>query len=207
MLLIDFADLDKRGVEHWNEVCYQSETEDTTEEQIAFHLRLKILSFLFSAFLALISIDHLNNIEKGLYKNLSFGINLKWVNSLWLRFGLSINIVVSIIAVYGSFLVVFFSDNSLDMILNSVALFFIVELDNILVQKTDYKKIMKYIESQEYKNEVIDDRERGCCHCCTKCLNKLSLCIGCIYTTPFQILRYITIGFCVLIPFIVSYCY
>lgn len=89
------------------------------------------------------------------------------------------------------------------MILNSVALFFIVELDDILVQKQDYKKILAYIESKEYKNEVVEE-EGGCCR---SCLNNLSMCVGCIYTTPFQILRYITIGFCVLIPFIVSYCY
>eukprot|EP00484_Ammonia_sp_Unknown_P000896 CAMPEP_0197021824 /NCGR_PEP_ID=MMETSP1384-20130603/2726_1 /TAXON_ID=29189 /ORGANISM="Ammonia sp." /LENGTH=309 /DNA_ID=CAMNT_0042449735 /DNA_START=23 /DNA_END=952 /DNA_ORIENTATION=+ len=204
LLLVYFvnAGMDVRGSVEWSDMCQQRDYLGDDEARLTLHYNLRILSFLFSSFLAMISIDHLNNVEKGLYHKLKYAQSLKWVNSVWLRFGLSVNIVVSIIAVYGSFLVVFFSTNPLDMILNSVALFFIVELDDMLVRKKNYHKILDYIEKQEYKDEAIE--EAGCCG---KCLSNMSLCIGCIYTTPFQVLRYITIGLCFLIPFLVAYCY
>eukprot|EP01084_Bolivina_argentea_P039417 72849_1 len=100
VLLTDFVGtgLEKKGGD-WLDVCDTGqELDGRNEEEIAYHLNLRILSFLFSSFLAMISIDHLNHIEKGLYYKMRYAMNIKWVNSLWLRFGLSINIVVSIVA-------------------------------------------------------------------------------------------------------------
>ncbi len=74
----------------------------------------------------------------------------------------------------------------------------------MLVGKEDYKKIYEYIEKQQFKNETFETEKPGCCKAF---LNKVSFCIGCIYTTPFQVIRYITIGCCVIVPFVVAYCY
>ena len=66
------------------------------------------------------------------------------------------------------------------------------------------KKIEEYIDEKDYKNAVVDDEPAGCC---TGFLLGISRCVGCIYSTPFTVLKYITIAFCFVIPFVVAYCY
>merc|ERR1719334_1557987 len=120
--------------------------------EIFYKFQLKILAFLFATFLSFFCFDRLTGVEQGMYRKMKYAQNVKFLNIIWLRVGFSINVIASILAVYGSFMVVFFSVNSLDMILNSVALFFVVELDDLLVHQTDYKRIGKHI--REYQEEV-----------------------------------------------------
>lgn len=82
----------------WHEVLYESQ--------------LKILAFLFSTFLAFFCFDRLTGVEQGMYRKMKYAQNLKFLNIVWLRIGFSVNVIASILAVYGSFMVVFFSDNS-----------------------------------------------------------------------------------------------
>merc|ERR1719445_3032664 len=143
------------------------------------------------------------------------GANIKLVNVIWLRVGLSVNVFVTISAVYGSFVTVFFSDNSLDMILNSVALFFLVELDDMLVKAKDYATIKSYLEAYEPVNlrasfKAATLRGEKCVSakmyyhlCCGKMVHF----VGWLYTLPFEIVRYVTIGACIVLPIFVGYCY
>merc|ERR1711994_263959 len=127
------------------------------------------------------------------------------------------NVFASILAVYGSFMVVFFSDNSLDMILNSVALFFVVELDDLLVKGSDYQRIGDYIrehlanEEEEQRKKMSEAVEGKCCskarECGKACCSSLVCCVAWLYTLPFQALRYFTIAMCVVLPFMLGYCY
>merc|ERR1712154_327090 len=96
-----------------------------------------------------------------------------------LQIGFTVNIIVAIVAVYGSFLVIFFSDDSLDMVLNSVALFFIVELDDMLVRQSDYERIAEYIgeirdmpqleRRRAVGDEYADSLRVACRKCCRMC--------------------------------------
>ena len=110
----------------------------------------------------------------------------------------------------GSFVVIFFSDNSLDMVLNSVALFFIVELDDLLVTQSDYERIYNYI--LEYQHEVQENvKGKGCCFRCKRCISCVcyGLARGCawLYRLPFTLVRYFTVLACIVLPFYLGYCY
>ena len=130
---------------------------------LIYHLVTKILAFLFSSFLAYYSVDAMENIDKGMYYKMHYAENLSWLNQIWLRLGFSINLFVSVLAVYGSFLVIYFSTNSLDMVLNSVALFFIVELDDLLVRNKDYQRVHDYIKKLQEDGKKIGMKKDGCC--------------------------------------------
>merc|ERR1719445_930947 len=121
------------------------------------------------------------------------GANIKLVNVIWLRVGLSVNVFVTTAAVYGSFVTVFFSDNSLDMILNSVALFFLVELDDMLVKAKDYGTVKKYLEAYEPVNRresyqaatLRGEKCVGCKMCYDSCCARVVHFVGWLYTLPF----------------------
>ena len=207
-------DVTQRGYDEkelpWNDICNPPEYDDKWYI-VLYRSNLKVLAFLFSSFLAYFSIDALMGVEQGMYKKMKYAHTLKWVNVKWLRIGLSINVFVSIIAVYGSFIVIFFSDNSLDMVLNSVALFFIVELDDILVKQDDYERIHDHIMDYSHQEPNADLAEKKYCVGCRRyyrcCCTKLGACFGWLYTLPFTILRYVTIVACVVLPVFVGYCY
>lgn len=80
----------------------------------------------------------------------------EWIDSRILEFGNFWNFVISIITVLESFLVIFYSESGLDVILNSVALLFIPEIDNMVVDTKDYSKCLQWFENVENgKNEEI----------------------------------------------------
>jgi len=185
--------------------------------QILYKLELKILAFLFATFLAFFCFDRLTGVEQGMYRKMKYAQNVNFLNIIWLRVGFSINVIASILAVYGSFMVVFFSVNSLDMILNSVALFFVVELDDLLVHQSDYKRIAKHIQKYQEEGErkkssvATVEEERKCCPgcrtCCGSCCSSIVCCVAWLYTLPFQIIRYFTVAMCCVLPFALGYCY
>ena len=127
--------------------CYPPTFKNKSYGEIWSESQLKLLAFLFSSFLAYFSIDQLMAVEHGMHHKMKHAINIKWINVMWLRLGFTVNIFVSIVAVHGSFLVIYFRDNASDMILSSVALFFILQLDNLLAKASHYKKISKYVQN------------------------------------------------------------
>ena len=103
------------------------------------------------------------------------------------------------------------------MILNSVALFFVVELDDLLVKSSDYKMIGDYIE--EYQSPEGTEKRRlsdasneeescpKCKGCVRSCCSAFVCCVAKLYTLPFQAVRYFTIAMCVVLPFFLGYCW
>eukprot|EP00484_Ammonia_sp_Unknown_P026633 CAMPEP_0197034222 /NCGR_PEP_ID=MMETSP1384-20130603/12398_1 /TAXON_ID=29189 /ORGANISM="Ammonia sp." /LENGTH=433 /DNA_ID=CAMNT_0042464125 /DNA_START=26 /DNA_END=1325 /DNA_ORIENTATION=- len=162
IIMIDFVQIGietrESGLEDGQTVFCRSPDYDDAWYIILYSSNLKILAFLFSSFLAFFSVDSLMGVEQGMYKKMKYAGNIPWINSAWLRVGFTVNVFVSIIAVYGSMTVILFSDNSLDMVLNSVALFFIVELDDLLVKQSDYERIYNHIK--EYTHEPMEE-EKG----------------------------------------------
>merc|ERR1719242_1453811 len=215
--------------EIWDEMCplgvFNSYDEDVTVGEVFWDLQYKILAFLFSAFLAFYCFDRLLDVESGMYRKMKDASDLPFVNSTWLKIGLYVNILASIFAVYGAFIVVFFSENALDMVLNSVALFFVVELDDLLVKTSDYAMIESYIMDFHHiakdKNESIrtplflkSDKLVHCKVCykkcgmgCRHCFRGVSCCFGWLYGVPYHILQWVTIALCFILPFFIFTCY
>ena len=213
-IIIIIIEVTQIGLETKNWCNYELDELENHTLSIFYTSNLKILSFLFSSFLAYFSIDQLSNIEKqGMYYKMHYVERLKWINKLWLNIGFSVNLFVAVIAVYGSFLVIFFSDNPLDMVLNSVALFFIVELDNLLITTENYDKIYKFVNLHKNdETQIILIKEKKIhnntlINFCYNCCNKITLCGGWLSRLPFQILKYLTISLCVIMPIFVAICY
>merc|ERR1712012_432509 len=177
IIMVDFVVIGLEG--RGDAMCNVADFGDAVWYQVLYDFQLKILAFLFSTFLAFICFDRLTGVEQGMYWKMKYAQDIEFLNIIWLRIGFSVNVFASILAVYGSFMVVFFSDNSLDMILNSVALFFVVELDDLLVKGSDYKRIAKYIrnyqeEGERKKSSIATVEEESCCRkCCGSCCSSI----------------------------------
>eukprot|EP01083_Nonionella_stella_P211939 765828_1 len=99
------------------------------------------------------------------------------------------------------------------MVLNSVALFFIIELDDLLVKNSDYDRIEKYIERynddiDEMLYKVLKKDETNCCkYCCYTCCGKFGTGLHWFVSVPFVIVQYFTIAFCLVCPGLIAICY
>jgi len=213
--------------EVWDAVCPLDVFEFSSSRfgVIFVALQYKIVAFLFSAFLAFYCFDRLVGVEVGMYRKMKHAANLEFVNSYWLKIGLYVNVFASIFAVYGAFIVVFFSDNALDIVLNSVALFFVVELDDLLVKTGDYERIESYLnvyhrstrsptKSVQTPTFLKSEKLVTCKICykkcgmgCRQCFHGLACCCGWLYGLPYRILQWVTIVLCFMLPFFIFTCY
>mmetsp|Transcript_19018 Transcript_19018/g.30267 ORF Transcript_19018/g.30267 Transcript_19018/m.30267 type:complete len:290 (-) Transcript_19018:65-934(-) len=108
----------------------------------------KFLAFGYSFFLGFYIVELFrSNGYRGMYCILFRNLQNKpeFINGTWIRIGGYYNILLSNIAIVASYVLVFLSTSVLDMVLNCVALFFVVELDDLLVTKYDYYKISYFI--------------------------------------------------------------
>mmetsp|Transcript_42433 Transcript_42433/g.68197 ORF Transcript_42433/g.68197 Transcript_42433/m.68197 type:complete len:282 (+) Transcript_42433:42-887(+) len=100
-----------------------------------------------------------------------------FVSPFWLFFGLYCNYFALIGAIYGSFLVIYLSESVLDVVLNAVALFFVVELDDLMIDKYDYERIIEWFQ-EEYERNL--SKYRGSQHTQNKCESACTCCMGTI---------------------------
>ena len=66
-------------------------------------------------FAAFFCFDRLVEVESGMYRKMKHAAELEFVNTTWLKIGLYVNVLASIFAGYGAFIVVFFSENGLSL--------------------------------------------------------------------------------------------
>ena len=76
-----------------------------------------------------------------------------FVTRHWVFVGGYTNVWTSLASVIGSFLVLYISDDMLDVILNAVALFFINDIDDFMMNKKDYRRVREWFEEWEKKGE------------------------------------------------------
>ena len=113
----------------------------------------KYYAFLISLFLALKFVGLLNTTSyDGMYECYPFTIPQKLISPWWIFIGLYVNMFCAIFAVWAGFFVIFFSESVFDLILNSVAMFFILEMDDFLVDDEDYKYIVERMNKLFYNN-------------------------------------------------------
>jgi len=130
-------------------------------------LMLRVLAFLLSLIITFYISTVIGSISHaGLYEMITT-LKLKHVRRVnnglviaTLYFGQIVNHYVILLAVVGSYLIVFvtnkvdtddngnpdYSHAGLDMILNAVALFFMLELDDVVVSEQDYNDCQQYLE-------------------------------------------------------------
>eukprot|EP01084_Bolivina_argentea_P257547 433942_1 len=120
-----------------------------------------ILSVMFAVYISVKLGGIVSDVGKrGLY-NMNFwsGMNCPpFCSRHWVFFGGYTNITTILFSIYGSYLVLYVSDDILDVILNSIALFFIAEVDDFMLDKADYQRVQvwfqnKYDENQDCGNE------------------------------------------------------
>merc|ERR1739842_113173 len=69
-----------------------------------------------------------------------------FVSTGLIAFGMVLNCVIVLTAWIASFLILYLAENPIDMVLNSLALYFIVDIDDEAVYFGDYKKLANWIE-------------------------------------------------------------
>eukprot|EP01084_Bolivina_argentea_P072663 131930_1 len=112
------------------------------------------LAFFFSLLISLLLNDQLSAISKfGMYDwAMNESDNLPpFINRLWLGIGLSVNVFVLGMSWFTSVIIIYLSDDPIDMVLNSMAVYFIIELDDEVVGWSNYEHIEIFLE-QKYES-------------------------------------------------------
>eukprot|EP01084_Bolivina_argentea_P081504 147573_1 len=174
---------------------------------------LKFFAFGFSAYVsAYITLNTQEMGYMGMYcVYVSDFWNLPWfLSGHWLRFGAYYNILVLYCAILGSFVIIFFAENSIDLVLNSVALFFVTEMDDFLVGHFDYRRIEIFMDQFEFDEETLKPNDK------TKSIFKEkqenyreTTCWGCFqkFETLLDISEMIIGVLSVIAPFYIAVCY
>ena len=127
--------------------------------------QLRYIGFLIVSFISSLSYEWMDkNNQKGFYVLLSEGEDYKpkWLNHYWLVYGNFVNVLLCFEIVFASAWIVYVSESILDMVLNSVALFFIVELDDMLVTSNAYRLIYKFIDEGKAKEQYGKELPKCC---------------------------------------------
>ena len=138
---------------------------------------MQIIAYFLSLFITSTSIDMiLTTSSTGLYSWYKNKKNFpKFVNKCWLGIGLTINILNIVCCAITSIFAILSSDDIGDMLLNSIAIYFILELDDQIVSWGDLDRIKDFIEQYKEMNgdlERVREEKSGCCsNGCNKCCN------------------------------------
>mmetsp|Transcript_46006 Transcript_46006/g.41173 ORF Transcript_46006/g.41173 Transcript_46006/m.41173 type:complete len:310 (-) Transcript_46006:91-1020(-) len=168
---------------------------------------LSWMAFAFTGFISLTLNDQLTELnQQGIYR---FKNNLPpFFNKFWLSSGIFINTFVLAASWVVSVIVIFLATNPLDMILNSIAVYFIIELDDMMVNRIDYEFIdtwlddeyemwmrMKYEKRRKFGYEV-------------SCIEKLGRCIlWCSSCTENAVVKWIIRFLALATPIAVLICF
>ena len=77
------------------------------------------------------------------------------LRSEWLYLGLYANMFALISAIYGSFLLIYSTEDAVWMVLNAVALYFIMDLDVMMVDPQDYSRVKRFMK-HDFEYEVCE---------------------------------------------------
>ena len=117
---------------------------------------LKLLSFFLLSFLSIRLSDQIATMaDYGMYSWGQNPITPHFVNWGWIAYGLMVNYITLVFSFFISGLVVYNASTPLDMILDFVALYFIIELDDEMVTHKDYQDIEEWLRG----NDTIIDEE------------------------------------------------
>ena len=123
--------------------------------EINAQFQSKIIAILITVFICVYSYAWREKVNTEGFYYLEIGKDYvpEWINHYWIVYGWVINFLLCAEIIFGSAYIVYVTDNILDIVLNSVALFFIADMDNMVVPAKDYRMIEKFIESGEAKRK------------------------------------------------------
>ena len=144
-------------------IVLESELEEWEEyrfcEQGESKFEYAIMSFFFTIVVGIMGFEELLKLQNtGLYKTNCITLSnfpYETCNVFYCQFGRIINGIVILLVLYSSYILIYYTLNPLDLVLNSVAVFFILEIDQYFVTRRDYENILKYIEN--YENEIKEE--------------------------------------------------
>ncbi len=125
---------------------------------------LKLLATLFSLYIGvqMISLIKVRKCD-GMYEHIAF--SPPFLASEWLYLGLYANLFALITSIYGSFFIIYSAQNAVDMVLNCVALYFVMDLDGFIIDHFDYVRVNNFMKNEfkfnEYYNDDWYDHDEG----------------------------------------------
>jgi len=86
--------------------------------------------------------------EQGLYEFDGWSTETipPFISPRWLFIGMYVNYFSLMSAILGSFIVIYVSESALDVVLNAVALFFVVEMDDLMIDEYDYQRVVEFFK-------------------------------------------------------------
>merc|ERR1719229_323500 len=201
---------------------------DYHSERWSTDTHYKLLAFVWTSFISLgVSGWIYRARHSGFYSILLFMKQREitypsFVNITILQIGLLANYYVVAAAIFGSYILIYQTEGgteTVNMILQAVALFFVLELDFAIVHKRDFVSIYTYFDRyiQDNKHKELPSGpipnntifQKACCYCCQReracCYGQSCLQIA-LDVTLFLLLVVMTIGASVA-PFLVMICY
>ena len=113
---------------------------------------LRSVAVLFSAYISVSLWNIIRELtQQGLYENRAY--LPPFLANEWVYLGLYCNSFTLMAATAGSFLLIYTADSTVDIVLNSVALYFIIELDNNLVDHFDCLRIANWMKNDCDRDE------------------------------------------------------
>ena len=70
-----------------------------------------------------------------------------FISPRWIIIGVYVNYLSLLGAILGSIIVIYVSESALDVVLNSVALFFVLEMDDLMIDDQDYNRICDFLRN------------------------------------------------------------
>ena len=160
------------------------------------HLSFKLMSFLFCILIFVFSYESFIKFEtNGMYRihHLDFHNKPDFINPFWVWIGRYINSIVLLMVLYGSFFLVYFSKVATDIVLNSVAMFFMLELDNLMVSQKDYKDLREFLDGYKHEKDYK--------------ISKFWLWFNRIVHFPFASLIVLSLSLAVPVSVVIGYCH
>eukprot|EP01084_Bolivina_argentea_P148244 259214_1 len=126
-----------------------------------------------------------------------------FIHMKWIYLGFYVNFFSLFIAIYGSYFVIYISESTFDIVLNSVAIFFVVEIDDLMIDGWDYGRVESWFEyyyTEEYINDNHDYNYNAKMGCCQRWWSKFG-----IYTIRIAMVTCVLVAF--VAPFYVGICF
>ena len=136
------------------------------DSDVLANFDLRFLSFLLAGYISCKIGGLLRSIsDKSLYHMnfWTFETCPPFVAPHWILFGGWVNVYALSISVLSSYCVIFASETMLDVFLNSVALFFVIEVDDFMLDSGDFDNIIMFFNGNEAGREEIGDRKTKYC--------------------------------------------
>ena len=173
--------------------CNTTETEG--------HMWLRYFAFLFAAYIAMrVWALFQDTIHGGMYcVYMATFTNLPdCLSGLWLFTGAFYNTACFVLVVCASMLVILMSEKVFDMVLNCVALLFLMQMDDTFVTAADYKHVEIFFAESGYRHT----RDNACDLPYPKCWFKVAMCIQIIFFMVYMPLFLAMPA----TPFLIAYC-